>query len=238
MDNMLTNFIEKILSLGEIRTFQFGTETYAKAPLVRITYPAQSSPVARIFNTLLGLVEYCKNIKDDTKFISVASPVEVNLFGGMDPDNDNIQFHYAKAQLPVKNFNFNAWHELEEFIIGIMGMFDETEDKDLILSILSNLANEHVVQNVDNKMSQSLQVKTGITTKSNSEIKNPVVLKPYRTFREVAQPSSGFILRYKNQGSSLAANLFEADGGAWQLDAISNIKTWLKAAAPDVTIIG
>ena len=33
-------------------------------------------------------------------------------------------------------------------------------------------------------------------------------------------------------------SLTTINGGAWQLDAIANIKTWLKAAAPDVAIIG
>lgn len=238
MENMLTNLVEKIISLSKIRTIKIGEIFYAKSALARIKDPAQSSPATRIFNTLLGLVEYCKNINDSTKFISVVGPEEVHLFGGMDPDNDNIQFHYAKAQLPVKNFKFDIWHELETFIIGVMGMFDETDDKDLILSILSNLANEHVIQNVDNKMSQTLQIKTSITTKANIEMKNPVLLRPFRTFREVEQPASNFILRYKNQGDSLVANLIEADGGAWQLDAISNIKAWLSMNVEDVIIIG
>ena len=238
MENMLTNFIEKIISLGKIRTVKINEIFYAKAALARIKDPAQLSPATRIFNTLLGLVEYCKNIDDSTKFISVASPTEVNLFGGMDPDNDNIQFHYAKAQLPVQNFKFGTWHELEVFIIELMGMFAESSDKSDIISILSNLANTNVIENHDDKFSQSLQIKTSITTKAQVEIKNPVLLKPFRTFREVEQPASNFILRYKNQSNSIIAALFEADGGAWQIDAIANIKTWLKAAAPDVIIIG
>ena len=235
---MLATFIDKILSLSPIRTVKINEIFYAKSALARIKDPSQSSPATRIFNTLLGLVEYCKNIADNTKFISVASPVEVNLFGGMDPNNDNIQFHYAKAQLPVKNFAFNILHPLEDFIIMLMSMFDETTDKSDIIAILSNLANTNVIENHDDKFSQSLQIKTGITTKSQIEIKNPVLLKPFRTFREVEQPASNFILRYKNQSNSIVAALFEADGGAWQIDAIANIKTWLKTEAPDIPIIG
>ena len=107
MENMLTNFIEKIMSLSKIRTISINEIFYAKSALARIKDPSQSSPATRIFNTLLGLVEYCKNIADNTKFISILSPIEVHLYGGMDPKNDNIQFHYAKTQLPVKNFAFD-----------------------------------------------------------------------------------------------------------------------------------
>jgi len=238
MENMLTNLVDKIMSLSQIQTFLDGNILYAKCALVRIKSPAQTSPATRLFNTLLGLVEYCKNIDDSTKFISVVSPVEVHLFGGMDPDNDNIQFHYAKAQLPVENFKFDRQHVLEDFIISLMCMFDETEDKTGILEVLSSLANSTIIENSDDKFSQSLQIKTGITTKANAKVKNPVILKPFRTFREVEQPSSKFILRYKGDGKNMIASLHEADGGAWQLVAIANIKAWLSMNAEDVIIIG
>jgi len=236
MENMLTSLVDKIMSLSEIRTFLDGNIVYTKAPIIRLKDPRQISPATRIFNTLLGLVEYCKEIFVPKMFISVASPVEVQLFGGMDPENDNIQFHYAKAQLPVRNFKFDTYHGLEDFIIELMSMFSNSDDKTLILSLLSNLANEHVIQNVDDKMSQSLQIKTSITTKANVEIKNPVMLRPFRTFREVEQPESGFILRYKNANNTIAASLFESDGGAWQIDAIKNIKAWLEKETMDLGI--
>ena len=95
--------------------------------------------------------------------------------------------------------------------------------------MLANLANEHVIQNIDDKFSQTLQIKEGIVRKANVEVKNPVSLGPFRTFREIQQPESNFVLRYKNLkgDTGIAAALFEGDGGRWQLDAIALIKGWL-----------
>lgn len=68
------------------------------------------------------------------------------------------------------------------------------------------------------------------------------MLRPYRTFREVEQPASRFVLRLQSgQGDGMPkAALFEADGGAWRLTAIEAIARWLRTAQmPDaLAIIG
>ena len=48
---------------------------------------------------------------------------------------------------------------------------------------------------------------------------------PYRTFIEVEQPESKFIFRMREGG---ACALFEADGGAWKLDAQNAVYEYLK----------
>jgi len=235
---MLAEFVEKILSLGKIRTIVHDELTYTSQSVHRIKAPAQFSPETRTFNTLKAMVEFLGQLAEKAGlFISVNGPTDVELIGGMDPENDNIRFNYAEAKMPLKNFAFNTWHPLEDFIIQLLSMFDETDDRDLIIETLSNLANESVATVVDNKATQVLQVKTGLTTKANVEIKNPVILKPFRTFREVAQPQSNFILRYRTQGNEIRASLWEADGGAWQLGAIANIKAWL-AREVDIPVVG
>jgi len=52
-----------------------------------------------------------------------------------------------------------------------------------------------------------------------------VKLKPYRTFNEVEQPESEFLLRLSD-GAQVA--LYEADGGAWKLTARRNIADYLR----------
>lgn len=60
-----------------------------------------------------------------------------------------------------------------------------------------------------------------------AQIPNPVHLKPYRTFLEVDQPASDFIFRMRdNHGVDCA--IFEADGGAWEMEAMQNIKSYLQ----------
>ena len=70
---------------------------------------------------------------------------------------------------------------------------------------------------------------------------NPCVLRPIRTFTEVKQPKSAFVFRME-QGSNETVNaaLFEADGGAWKIEAMENIKDYLRAELKDtgVKVIG
>jgi len=58
---------------------------------------------------------------------------------------------------------------------------------------------------------------------------------PFRTFREVLQPASPFVLRVQAgaQGGLPTVGLFEADGGAWRLSAVEGIRGWLAHELPD-----
>lgn len=53
-----------------------------------------------------------------------------------------------------------------------------------------------------------------------SEIKPRVMLRPFRTFLEVEQPESEFLLRVDPDEG---IGFFEADGGIWKLEAKKNI---------------
>ena len=72
-------------------------------------------------------------------------------------------------------------------------------------------------------------------------VPSPCVLRPYRTFVEVQQPASRFIFRLE-QGREQTVNaaIIEADGGAWKLEAVKNIVTYLENALADtgVKVIG
>ena len=59
-------------------------------------------------------------------------------------------------------------------------------------------------------------------------VPNPVTLKPYRTFLEVDQPASDFIFRMKEYSGSIGCALFEADGGAWKMEAMQNMEAYLQ----------
>lgn len=50
-------------------------------------------------------------------------------------------------------------------------------------------------------------------------------LRPYRTFQEVEQPESIFLIRVSDRGISF----IEADGGMWRLTARETIKKYLES---------
>ena len=92
---------------------------------------------------------------------------------------------------------------------------------------------EDSVTNKDDGFAQTITVKSGINHFIKQEIKNPVMLTPYRTFLEVEQPTSGYLLRVERVGKQPYFYLYETDGGMWAFDAIANIKTWLEETLPD-----
>ncbi|HUW08460.1 MAG TPA: hypothetical protein VM537_01965, partial [Anaerolineae bacterium] len=87
-------------------------------------------------------------------------------------------------------------------------------------------------------VSQTVSVRRGMSQTTQVVVPNPVTLKPYRTFREIDQPESPFLLRARNPKNEEGVPefaLFEADGGAWRLTAVERIKDYL-AGGPVVVI--
>ena len=58
-----------------------------------------------------------------------------------------------------------------------------------------------------------------------------VNMQPFRTFLEVEQPESVFLLRLDGNGN---VGLFEADGGVWKLEATRNISAYFEQKLADL----
>ena len=53
-----------------------------------------------------------------------------------------------------------------------------------------------------------------------------MTLRPYRTFQEVEQPASQFLIRVNERGIQFV----EADGGMWKLHARQTVQAFLQTA--------
>ena len=62
-------------------------------------------------------------------------------------------------------------------------------------------------------MSQTVTTRQGVSLMQMEAIKPRISLAPFRTFREVPQPESEFILRLDEKDG---IGLFAADGGIWK----------------------
>ena len=105
--------------------------------------------------------------------------------------------------------------------------FVPNEDRELLLKFAGTVEAGTVAQYGDDGVTQKATIKTGLTSKGEALIPNPVVLRPYRTFLEVKQPESAFIFRMR-EGHGVECAIFEADGGAWQIEAMQNVKAYLE----------
>ena len=133
----------------------------------------------------------------------------------------------------VPYFNFERFIEQESFCIGVQSKFKPTEDRALMLKFAGTVETGTVAEYSDDGVTQKATVKQGLTSKAEGIVPSPVKLRPYRTFLEVDQPESEFIFRMRDTHGVECA-LFEADGGAWQTEAIKRIKFWLKTQLNDM----
>lgn len=195
-------------------------------------------------STLTSLIDYIKSnidIMSEKMIVSIVSPTQVELLSQLDSERDRECLMVVKADLPA--FSFDQFMDKEKFVISIQSKFldDPVTDKDLILKFAGTVENGTLTEYGDDGVTQKATVKTGIATKSDAIVPNPVKLKPFRTFLEVAQPQSSFIFRMnQNKYGGVDCGLFEADGGAWRLSAMDNIKEYLKrelAEFPRFTVI-
>lgn len=76
---------------------------------------------------------------------------------------------------------------------------------------------------------------SGIALSTLVEVKPRVVLKPFRTFVEVDQPESEFLLRISDKGE---IGLFPADGGVWKLEATRNVAKYFETELHDLIEAG
>jgi len=231
---MIKEALEYLTNIGgaqtEIKPIKIEGRWYTKEHLVEQT--PRTSHTLRA-STLTGLIDFIADLKEhdvSDMFIRIISPTQVFVEKRLD-DNKHHELLLSSdiRDLFSENIKFKMcnYYPAEELIPYLKSNFIPTEHLSSILEILSNVTSEQVLTSQDDGISQSVTVKRGL--KSSVKIPSYVVLKPYRTFFEIEQPESTFILRAKNGGENQPPEfaLFEADGGMWKITAIEKIKLYL-----------
>lgn len=220
--------IEYLVNVGEdrVKIVDVNNQKYSTKNLVKIDNEVELKEMK--VSTLSGLVDYMKSevdsvLKDKNNvLIRVESPTTVRVEMGIDSDGRRQTLLCAKAIVPLINFDF--FYETEAFNILLQSAFISSEHRDVLLKVVGNIKEEVIKSVGDDGISQAATIKTGVATIQDVKVPNPVTLTPRRTFVEVKQPQSSFVFRMKD-GPRCA--LFEADGGAWRIEAMNNIKEYL-----------
>lgn len=229
---MIKEALQYIVGLGEANVKEYVLPDgekglYSDKPLHRLETPI---PVAEklYLHTLTGLVDYIKSNTDklaDKMIVEVQSSTKVRLYSKLNEMRCRECLVEVNAMLP--GIVLNEFYDQESFCIGLQSKFVPNEDRELLLKFAGTVEAGTVAQYGDDGVSQKATIKTGLTSKGEALIPNPVVLRPYRTFLEVEQPESAFIFRMR-EGYSVECAIFEADGGAWQIEAMQNVKAYLE----------
>ena len=224
------SFIEKIVALAAVDGIELDGRHYTTKPV----HPALEPEAAPLkMHTLSGLVDFCANFSaqgGETKgpvIIHVVSDQQVDvaspLFGTF---KQREKFAIATPfQLAHK---FDRYMPVEEFVIYLQSMFVQDDTARQILKVVGNLTQGSETNVADDGVTQRVTAKAGVARVAIVDLPNPVELYPYRTFLDVEQPASKFVLRIKadkDEGPRCA--LFEADGGAWRATAVETIKSYM-----------
>lgn len=220
---MLKEFVSYLLEVKRPELVESEGNTYSTRQLNRLNVEHDVNAIN--VRSLSGLVDYVKSTFDHERpvMIHVKSPTEVNVFDALNDVNDRRTYVKAGALLP--SITFEQFVDREKFQIMLQACFVTNPDKEQVLKVVSSIIEENSVQTQDDGVTQRVTAKTGVATVGNVNVPNPVTLKPFRTFAEVSQPESEFVLRLKEGGR---VGLFEADGGAWELNAMANIAEFLE----------
>lgn len=229
---MIKEAIEKILELGKVEVLDLLDRKYSTKGLVVVQPP---TPAAFKAHTLTGIADYLVHNVDKNELhnliVQVADPRGVRVISALE-SQAMTRNNFLNVETLGDVFKFDTFLGVEEFIIKLQTHFVDDENIRNILRIVGNLVDSDETNYEDDGFTQKVTAKTGIAKIEEVPLPNPVILKPYRTFMEVDQPSSPFVLRLKAGNNGPVCALFEADGGKWKLDAIKNIKTWLEEALP------
>lgn len=230
------SFIEKIEEMSKPVLETVNNRIYSSQPLHLIKDP---EPKSLVVKTLTSLADYLNKNPDSLTdlIIHIASPTKVDIYSSLETVMMQ-RYLFLEAFLSnLRAFLFGQWISVEQFIIAMQSYFVQDEETEKVIRLVGNLTDGKTTNFSDDGVTQQVTAKAGIARVENVPVPNPVILAPYRTFLEVDQPKSKFIFRIKSQNDMPTCALFEADGGAWELEAIKNIKVWLEANLPEGTII-
>lgn len=230
MSGILAEFVEKIVSMKDPQIIEVGGQKYANQRFEWIR-PHVDRPERYSVSGLDSIVQLLHKEIDAVggfAFVRVGGPETVYVSTSYMPDMSRDALYEAKADVP--GFR-SGWRDAEQAVIELRSLFIPGEGTKYLLNLLGKMSKDSGVTTKDNGVTQTVEARAGVSLKQNVEINPRVKLQPFRTFLEVAQPESEYLLRVDEDGR---IGLFEADGGVWKLEAKRNVKEYLADALADL----
>ena len=202
---------------------------------------------AMIVGTLTSFADYVRSDIDVgsrhmTSFVHVEDPGRVAYKNPVEMVDDryrrNVLMAASTGLVGTCPISPGTFYDPETFVVGLQAWFVEDRVRNAVLQAVGNLRDSTVTTATDDGVTQSVVAAKGVLVERR-DLPGAVTLRPYRTFREVEQPASTFILRARagKEGGLPTLALFEADGLAWKLEAMKNVADYLRAALPGVTVL-
>lgn len=231
---MLKEFVQHIQETAKPQIVEIGGVTYIvnQDGNIKEVFPRAVLPDTLPLNSLDALVKLVKTefvhriLGDKTVlYITVPDHLTVRCFGHPDYDQRAVRPVYYEANATdVPGWDERVQLPFEEMQIALRTRFQETADTPYIQKLLTEISTGAKITFNDNGVATTVVTKKGIDLQNNETIRPIITLRPYRTFQEIDQPESVFLIRINERGISF----IEADGGMWKLKARETIKAFLE----------
>lgn len=245
-------FIQKIADLGAAaenvdgKTLEHAERLYSTTPLHLVSRPKLAEPAVLTVHTLSGLAAYVEANRDELTLseclVHVEGPGAVSLRSKLEGEHQQRMTFVTAENLnrfaAVPLFGFGKYLPLADALVALLALFEDTLHRASLLQVLGTVKVEEGVTQEDDGVKQQVTAKRGIRLVETVSVPSPIHLRPFRTFPELTQPESPFVVRLQERGSGVEVALFEADGAAWKLEAIQLTAEWLRGELPgDLAVI-
>ena len=245
---MLKAAIEKIVELASPSVIQVNGKTFSNERFTEVKEQLYY-PECLILNSLDGIVKMIQkeakekrlsdiNVPTDDNTVEQRLYVRVSEYNRVDVftsyDTQGVRTFLYRSNADVPGFR-EGFRDRETMLIQLRSLFLQTPDVAYLLDLLSKMSDEEKVTSQDNGVTQVVEARKGVALKEQVEVRPRVKLTPFRTFLEVDQPESEFLLRVGDGGQ---VGLFEADGGVWKLVAKRSIVAYLEGRLKDLVDAG
>lgn len=232
---MLKEAIKEIERMAAPTTVEVDGSVYSNQELV---FVQDKKPMPKCIE-LTGLDSVCKMVRNEADhvglqiFIQVKDYRNVSVFTSLDSDEDRLYLYKCAADTPV--VTTDRFMDYEKAVIELRSLYIPNDGTDYLLQLLSSISNESKVVSSDNGVTQRVEATNGIALSSMVTVKPRVTLQPFRTFIEVSQPASEFLLRINERGE---IGFYQADGGVWKLEATRYVATYFEEKLQDLIDTG
>ena len=224
--------IEKIVELGQPNIIQKYGIDYTDKKIYPVPFPTVET---LCFHTLDGLINTLKVEYQNFEapiIVNVFSETSVKVYGAIQVDTDRQRERPYIVSIEPEHIPFESKLDYESMMILLRSKFVQTPELAELVKMLGSITEENSSTTSDDGFTQNVVVRKGIAMKENKAL-NPIVkLRPFRTFNEVEQPESEFLIRLSDGGR---VALYEADGGAWALQARKNVAKYLSEKLADLS---
>lgn len=233
---MLKEFIEHIQKTTQSQIVTIGDRIFAvnaegEANEIRPTIDRPDTLTLQSLDALVKLVQTEAAHTEKPLYITIPNHLTVRCFGQPQPEARYFrQVYYEAKATDVPGWDAKVHLGFEEAQIALRTRFQETPDTQYALRLLSEISTGAKITFNDNGVATTVVTKKGIDLQANEAIRPIINLKPYRTFQEVEQPESIFLIRVNERGISFT----EADGGMWKLKARETVKAFLEEKLADL----